>query len=240
MRPLAVARTNHAHFGGRGQDRSDPERSRSTPAAHPIPVRARAGLALELAHADSVLGTNCRQFRYIARETSHGGREPGPPWSEVRCGWRCSASLSNSIVKATTAKEISVDSGSRRAMDGSSMPSPTETITMPWRKSSWKWKRRPKAALNPGGCPEESQGGFDLEAPRFQQRFGDVLRVPVPASPFAEPSGADILIGSELELLDDLLKGSHGGHDRADRLGLTPVWIATTLCMNDLPSALDE
>jgi hypothetical protein len=50
------------------------------------------------------------QFEHIARDTSHGAYGV-PPWFVVRCGIRCSNSLSNSIMKATSASESSVDKG---------------------------------------------------------------------------------------------------------------------------------
>jgi hypothetical protein len=38
------------------------------------------------------------------------------------------------------------------------------------------------------------------------------------------------LIRAELELLDDLFKGGHCGHNRANGLWFAPIWISTTLC----------
>jgi hypothetical protein len=58
------------------------------------------------------------QFHHIAIETSHGVyRAPGvDPWSVVEWGIRYSASLSNSIVNATSACDNSAGSGSRSSM----------------------------------------------------------------------------------------------------------------------------
>jgi hypothetical protein len=71
---------------------------------------------------------------------------------------------------------------------------------------------------------------FDFKTPGLQERFWNVLGVAVAASPLTKTGGADVLIWGELEFLDDLLKRSNGGYDRADRLGLAPIWITTTLC----------
>jgi hypothetical protein len=71
---------------------------------------------------------------------------------------------------------------------------------------------------------------LNFKAPGFQERFRNVLGVAVAASPFPKTGGADVLIWGELEFLDDLLKRSNSGYDRADRLGLAPIWITTTLC----------
>jgi len=74
------------------------------------------------------------------------------------------------------------------------------------------------------------QRGFDFEAPGFQKRLGDVLRVLVLPRPFAQPGGADVLIRLEFEFLHHLLKLGDGGHDRADRLGFAPIRIAASFC----------
>ena len=54
------------------------------------------------------------QFSHMASDTSQVG-SPSPwldvPWLVVRCGRRCSASLSNSIVNATSAWESRADRG---------------------------------------------------------------------------------------------------------------------------------
>src|SRR5271165_2053153 len=72
--------------------------------------------------------------------------------------------------------------------------------------------------------------GFDFKAPGFQQRFRNVLGVPVTASPFTKPGGTDVLIRCQFELLDNLLEGGDSGHNGPDGLRLAPVWITTTLC----------
>src|SRR3954453_6190123 len=74
-----------------------------------------------------------------------------------------------------------------------------------------------------------SEGGLDLEAPRLKQRLRDELRVLVPARPLTETGGAQILVGSELELFDRLFEGGHNRDDGPDRLRLAPVRIAATL-----------
>lgn len=59
-------------------------------------------------------GTNRMNINHITIDTSQGEeREPVEPWFVVRWGARCSNSLSNSIVKATSACDRSVGSGSR-------------------------------------------------------------------------------------------------------------------------------
>ena len=74
------------------------------------------------------------------------------------------------------------------------------------------------------------EGGLDLEAPGLEESLGDVLGVLVPAGPLAEAGGADVLVGGELVLFHDLLKGGDGGDDGADGLGLAPVGIAAAFC----------
>src|SRR6185437_2935946 len=74
------------------------------------------------------------------------------------------------------------------------------------------------------------QGRLDLKSPGFRQRFRDVFRVLISARPFPQASGTNVLVRSEFVFLDDLFKRSHCGHDRTDRFGLTPIWIAATFC----------
>jgi hypothetical protein len=62
-------------------------------------------------------GTHRRQLSHIAMEISQGPEPPPAPFRVVRCGSRCSASLSNSMVKATSANESKAGSGRRLAMD---------------------------------------------------------------------------------------------------------------------------
>jgi hypothetical protein len=60
-------------------------------------------------------GTNRRQFAHMTSDVSHGAPAGAPgarPAPVVRCGDRCSASLSHSIVNATRACDSSADSGS--------------------------------------------------------------------------------------------------------------------------------
>jgi hypothetical protein len=73
------------------------------------------------------------------------------------------------------------------------------------------------------------KGGFDLEAPGFEEGFRDVLGVLVAAGPLAEAGGADVLIGGELVFLDDELEGGDGGDDGTDGFGLAPVGVAAAL-----------
>src|SRR5260370_3972354 len=74
------------------------------------------------------------------------------------------------------------------------------------------------------------QSGFDFEAPSFEQRFRDVLRVLVPTCPLAQARGAQVLVRGELVLAHDLFELGDGRDDGPDRLGLTPVGISATLC----------
>src|ERR1039458_3764732 len=74
------------------------------------------------------------------------------------------------------------------------------------------------------------QSGFDLKAPGFEKSLGDVLGIFVPASPLPQTGGPDVLVRAELELLNDLFEGGHGGHYRAYGLGLAPIRISTTFC----------
>ena len=58
------------------------------------------------------------KLAHMAWETSQGPPPPARPPREVRWGIRCSNSLSNSMVKATSACESSVASGSEGATAG--------------------------------------------------------------------------------------------------------------------------
>src|SRR5438034_3847958 len=80
-----------------------------------VQVRARAS------RPPTVMGspvTYRRQFSHMASDTSHGAgvRSPGAddPWLVVRYGRRCSASLSTSIVNATSAWDSRADRGRDR------------------------------------------------------------------------------------------------------------------------------
>src|ERR1700679_2599701 len=44
--------------------------------------------------------------------------------------------------------------------------------------------------------------GFDFEAPGFQKRLRDVLRILILPHPFTQPGGANVLIRRECDLLD--------------------------------------
>ena len=88
-------------------------RPASCPGTAPVPVRARRCSSLT-GMASPV--TNCMQLNHIVMETSHGPRSPGSPWRVVRCGIRCSNSLSDSIVKATSAWDNRAGRGSWSAM----------------------------------------------------------------------------------------------------------------------------
>src|SRR5579875_3776502 len=72
--------------------------------------------------------------------------------------------------------------------------------------------------------------GLDLKSPGLQQCLRDVLGVFIAARPLAQPGGADVLVGSKLVLLDDLLERGDGGDDGADGLGLAPVGISAAFC----------
>ena len=76
-------------------------------------------------------------------------------------------------------------------------------------RQSTKQKRRQSMG---GACLESSkfsfeqilQHGLDLESPGLEQRLGDVLGVFVVSCPLAQAGGADVLVGGQLELFDDL------------------------------------
>src|SRR5437763_8808300 len=77
-----------------------------------VPVRAWAS------RPPTVMGspvTYRMQFSHIASDTSHGAGAASAgadaPWLVVRCARRCSASLSNSIVNATSAWDSRADRG---------------------------------------------------------------------------------------------------------------------------------
>ena len=55
--------------------------------------------------------TYCMQLSHMAIDTSQTPRPPGSLGRVARCGIRCSASLSNSIVYATSAWDSSVGRG---------------------------------------------------------------------------------------------------------------------------------
>jgi len=74
------------------------------------------------------------------------------------------------------------------------------------------------------------QRGFDFEAPGFQKRLGDVLRVLVLPRPFTQPGGADVLIRLQLEFFHHLFELGDGGDDRANGLGFAPIRIAASFC----------
>jgi len=90
-------------------------------------------------------------------------------------------------------------------------------------------KNGPHAAARRRLKPELERR-LDLEAPSFQKWFGDVLRVLVLARPLTQAGRTNVLIGLKLKFLYDLFEFGDGGDHRADRLGLTPVWIAASLC----------
>ena len=77
--------------------------------------------------------------------------------------------------------------------------------------------------------------GLNLEAPSFQKRLRDVLRVLVAACPLPQTSRPQILVGRKLVLPHNLLKFSDRRGDRSDRLRLTPVWISASLRHELLP-----
>src|SRR5580698_2670329 len=73
------------------------------------------------------------------------------------------------------------------------------------------------------------QRGLDLEAPSFQQRLRDVLRVLVTACPLPQASRPEILVGGELVFAHNLFEFGDGGGDGPDRLRLTPIRISASL-----------
>src|ERR1700722_8656711 len=74
------------------------------------------------------------------------------------------------------------------------------------------------------------QRGFDLKAPRFEQRFRNILRILIPARPLPQAGGANVLIWRQFVFLDNLFKRSNRRHNRTDWLGFTPVWISAAFC----------
>src|SRR5215813_2899089 len=74
------------------------------------------------------------------------------------------------------------------------------------------------------------QGGFDLKAPCFQQRLGDVLGILVPSCPLPQTRRPQVLVGGELILAHHLLELGDRGGDRPNGFRLTPVWVSASLC----------
>jgi hypothetical protein len=74
------------------------------------------------------------------------------------------------------------------------------------------------------------QSRLNLKAPGFKESLRNVLGIFVPTSPLAQTGRPDVLIRCELELLDDLFKGGHGGYNGADGLRLAPIRISSTFC----------
>ena len=74
------------------------------------------------------------------------------------------------------------------------------------------------------------QSRLNLKAPGFKERLRNVLGILVPTGPLAQTGRPDVLIRGELELLDDLFEGGHGGDNRADGLRLAPIRISSTFC----------
>src|ERR1700746_4116348 len=73
------------------------------------------------------------------------------------------------------------------------------------------------------------EGGLDLETPSFKQRLGNVLGILVSPRPLPQAGRAQVLVGGKLVLAYNLLKLSYGRDYRPNRLGLSPVWISTSL-----------
>jgi hypothetical protein len=71
---------------------------------------------------------------------------------------------------------------------------------------------------------------LNLEAPGFQQRLRNILRVLVPPSPLPQSGRTNVLVGGKLELLHNLFERGYRWNNRPNGLGLAPVWISTTLC----------
>src|SRR6185437_13654589 len=86
---------------------------------------------------------------------------------------------------------------------------PEFTLALLFCTLGTKRKRRPKAA-SPKCMFSALQRRLDLESPRFQQRFRNVFGIPIPAGPFAQPRGSNVLIRCELVFFDHLLKRGHG------------------------------
>jgi len=98
-----------------------------------------------------------------------------------------------------------------------------------WRKDCGQQKRRPKAA-SLLELAEVLQRRFNLKSPGLEKGLRDVFGVLVTARPLAEASRPDVLVRGQLELLGDLLERGDCRHNRANRLGLSPVRVSTTLC----------
>src|SRR5579864_8491286 len=74
------------------------------------------------------------------------------------------------------------------------------------------------------------QCGFDLETPRLKQGLWNVLGILVPARPLPQPGRAQILVRSQLILLNHLLELGHGWNNGSNGFGLTPIRITASLC----------
>src|ERR1700731_4605159 len=80
----------------------------------------------------------------------------------------------------------------------------------------------------PSSTSNRLEGGLDFKTPGLKQRLRDVLGILISARPLAQPGRTKVLVRSEFVLLYHLLKLGYGGDNRADRLGLAPIWIAAS------------
>ena len=110
----------------------------------------------------------------------------------------------------------------------------------PSRSYSGKVKRPSLPTAVRSSVRPDLQRGFDLETPRLEQGLRDELGILVAPRPLAQADGADVLVGSELELLDYLLKLGDGGDDGPDGFGLAPVRISASLWHDEFVCLLNN
>src|SRR5579884_4513884 len=73
------------------------------------------------------------------------------------------------------------------------------------------------------------QRRFDLETPRFQKWFRNILGVLVPAGPFAQAGGTQVLVWRQFVFPNHLFEFSHCRNYRSNRLRLPPIRISASL-----------
>ena len=94
----------------------------------------------------------------------------------------------------------------------------------------YRKRNGPRAAAPSTIALKMLEGRLNLESPGLEQGLRDILRVLVLARPLAQPRRTNVLVRLKLKFLHYLLKFGDGGDNRTDGFGLSPIWIATSLC----------